>query len=209
VILKERWRKGLRVDTVVERMIPVTILALPGALIVWVALAAWRRRRQAAQTAVFTAGLDTAILLAAGLAAALVSAPVAGMPASTLHLVPGQDLAELADDPGAVWQITGNLVLLSPLGALCPLRIPPLRPLPRLALAAMAVSIAIETGQYLLHSGRVASTDDVLLNTLGATVAARLARSLWAATNRPIPRPRTARARVVPDPAEPAYSPDR
>ena len=191
-------------DTVVGRMIPVTILALPGALILWVALAAWRRARTPAPAAMFTAGLDTAILLVAGLVAVLVSAPVAGGHTSTLHLLPGQDLTDLfnADDGDgdAVWQIAGNLVLLSPLGALCPLRIRALRPLTRLTLAALAVSITIETVQYLIHAGRVASTDDVLLNTIGATASARLARSLWAAPARLIPRPRGIGHRSSPDP---------
>ncbi|WP_329056259.1 VanZ family protein [Amycolatopsis sp. NBC_01488] len=195
-------------DTVVGRMIPMTILALPGALILWVALAAWRRRRAPALAAVFTAGLDTAILLVAGLVAVLVSAPVAGGHTSTLHLLPGQDLTDLfnADDADAVWQVAGNLVLLSPLGALCPLRIRALRPLTRLTLAAVAVSITIETVQYLIHAGRVTSTDDVLLNTIGATASARLARSLWTTTH-PIPHPRRTRDSSIPDP-DPAYATD-
>jgi hypothetical protein len=190
-------------DTVVERLIPVTILAPPCALIFWVALATWRRRRQPAPAAVFTAALDTALLLVTGLVAALVSAPVAGLHTSTLHLLPGQDITGLIDDrgSGAFWLITGNLMLLCPLGALCPLRIPPLRPISRLALAALAVSITIEIVQYLIHSGRVASTDDVLLNTLGATASAGLAHSLWATATPPVPRPRGSLPRTAPDPA--------
>ncbi|NKQ58543.1 VanZ family protein [Amycolatopsis sp. K13G38] len=183
---------GSRMDTVLERMIPVTILTVPGALVVWVLLAARRRRRCPAMTATFTAGIDTAILLCAGLVFALVTAPGGHTHTSTLHLVPGQDIADVLTQDDAVWQIAGNLVLLAPLAALVPIRVRALRSLPRLAFVMFAISVGIEALQYFLHADRVTATDDALLNTIGATVGAGLGRSLWRGLAVPIPRPRTA-----------------
>ncbi|GAA1024976.1 MULTISPECIES: VanZ family protein [Amycolatopsis] len=175
-------------DSVVERLIPVTVVALPLSQILWVVLAVRRSRRWPASVATFTAAIDTAILLCGGLVVVLVTAPAGDAEGSTLHLIPGQDVATLGEDAG--WQIAGNLVLLAPLAALVPFRLQWLRSLTRVAAAAALVSIGIEAVQYLLDAGRVSATDDVLLNTIGATASARLTRSLWCALSPTIPRPR-------------------
>ncbi|WP_406631606.1 VanZ family protein [Amycolatopsis sp. WGS_07] len=174
--------------TVVERVIPVMIVALPVSQVLWVVVAVRRSRRVPALAAAFTAALDTVILLWGGLVAVLVMAPAGDGVGRTVHLVPGQDIAELGDGGG--WQIAGNLVLLAPLAALVPLRVPWLRSIARVAAAAALVSIGIEAVQYLVHAGRVSATDDVLLNTLGATASAGLTRGLWRAFSPVIPRPR-------------------
>lgn len=57
-------------------------------------------------------------------------------------------------------------------------------------MAALIVSIIIETRLFLIHAGRVSSVDDVLLNTLGAALGATLTRSLRTTVGRLIPRPR-------------------
>jgi hypothetical protein len=74
-----------------------------------------------------------------------------------LRLVPLVDLAELAaaELRTIVEQLGGNLVLFAAAGC-----------------------VAIEAAQYLFGTGRVASVDDVLLNTLGAVLAA-LASRRW------------------------------
>ena len=191
-------------DTLVDQMIPVTILAVPGALIFWVRLAARRRRGRGSTTATFTAGIDTAILLCAGLVLALATAPAGDTHTSTLHLIPGQDLADVLSQDDALRQIAGNLVLLAPLSALVPLRLPALRSVPRLALAALLISSGIEALQYVLHVDRVTATDDVLLNTIGAALSASLCRSLWRDLPVSIPHPRMSAETSAVQPTTPA-----
>ncbi|MBB1151739.1 MULTISPECIES: VanZ family protein [Amycolatopsis] len=189
-------------DTVVERIIPVAVFALPVSQILWVVLAVRRSRRLPLSIATFTAAIDTAILLCGGLVVVLVTAPAGDGEGSALHLIPGQDVAGLGNDAG--WQIAGNLVLLAPLAALVPFRVPRLQSLARVAAAAALVSIGIEAVQYLLDAGRVSATDDVLLNTIGATASASLTRGLWRALSPVIPRPREA---VASGPGTPAAGP--
>lgn len=126
-----------------------------------------------------TAAIDVTILLVASLVLCLVFMPVAGARTSVLHLVPGTDIRTAFSDDGSLWQVGGNLLLLSPLGALLPIRTPFMRSLVRITLAALIVSILVEGVQYLIHAGRVTATDDVLLNTIGATAGATATRKWW------------------------------
>ncbi|MDX3192050.1 VanZ family protein [Streptomyces sp. MN03-5084-2B] len=162
-------------------LIPISAIALPYALLGWPLLAARRRRRMAARRASATAAVDCAVLLVAFLVFCLVTMPVGGSTESTLDLVPGADIAAALGSDGSLWQVIGNVLLLCPLGALLPLRIRRLRALPRIALAALVASVLVEGTQYLIHTGRVTSADDVLLNTAGATLGAALSRRRWRA----------------------------
>ncbi|GAB3140797.1 VanZ family protein [Amycolatopsis sp. NPDC004378] len=166
-------------------MIPISAIALPYALLGWLLLAARRRRRLPARYATATAGVDSAAALLGFLVFCLVTMPVGTSTESTLDLVPGADITAAFDDDGSFWQVIGNVLLLCPLGALLPLRVRRLRTLVRVALAAMAVSVLVEGTQYLIHNGRVTSTDDVLLNTAGATLGAALSRRGWCALDAP------------------------
>jgi hypothetical protein len=165
-------------------MIPVSSIALPYALIAWPLVAARRRRRLPARYATATAGVDSAAFFIAFLVLCLVTMPVGTSRESTLDLVPGADLTAAFGD-GSLWQVIGNLLLLCPLGALLPLRVRRLRTLPRIALAALAASVLVEGTQYLIHTGRVTSADDVLLNTAGATLGAAFSRRGWRALDPP------------------------
>jgi hypothetical protein len=170
-------------------MIPISAIALPYALIGWPLLAARRRRRLPARYATATAGVDSAAFLIAFLVLCLVTMPVGNSGESTLDLVPGADITAAFGDDGSLWQVIGNVLLLCPLGALLPLRMRRLRALLRIALAALIVSVLVEGTQYLIHTGRVTSTDDVLLNTAGATLGAALSRRGWRALDPPPPVP--------------------
>lgn len=68
----------------------------------------------------------------------------------------------------------GNILLLLPLGLLAPALWPRFRSCLNCLLLGAAVSICIESAQYVLTSlgfvHRMADVDDVLLNTLGAVV---------------------------------------
>ncbi len=170
-------------------MVPISAIALPYALLGWPLLAARRRRRMAVRRASATAGVDCAAALVVFLVFCLVTMPVGGSAESTLDLVPGADITAAFGSDGSLWQVVGNVLLLCPLGALLPLRIRRLRMLPRIALAALIASVLVEGTQYLIHTGRVTSTDDVLLNTAGATLGAALSRRGWRALDASPPVP--------------------
>lgn len=71
----------------------------------------------------------------------------------------------------ALLQIGGNLALLAPLGVLLPLLSRVFRGLFRLTFSVALVSLAIETAQGTVISGRSFDVDDIVLNTLGAVLA--------------------------------------
>jgi hypothetical protein len=106
-----------------------------------------------------------------------------------LSLVPFRDLAAQLGGPvaGVVVQVGGNLLVLAALGFFLPLRFR-LAPdtgrhavavLTRVAVLAAGVSATVEALQYVLDLGRVASVDDVLVNTVGAVLAALCSRRWW------------------------------
>ncbi|QFU94411.1 VanZ like family protein [Amycolatopsis sp. YIM 10] len=161
-------------------LITIGFMALPFTAAGWFLLAAQRRRRRRpARFAVLTAGADSVITLIGTLAFVLVAMPIPGASGSTLQLAPGTDLDLALSGQGSLWQIAGNLVLLLPLGALLPLRVAALRTIPRVTVAALSVSLLVETMQFVIQAGRVTSADDVLLNTAGATIGAALTRNWW------------------------------
>jgi hypothetical protein len=113
----------------------------------------------------------------------------AGTVAGEVSPVPLQDL--LVDSP---LQIVGNLGLFAAVGALAPLRFAALASLPRILALGATASTTIEVLQYVLELDRVSSVDDVLLNTVGAGLAALATRRWW---------------RVGPGTARPPGSPGR
>ncbi|WP_033290102.1 VanZ family protein [Amycolatopsis jejuensis] len=168
-------------------IVPVAVIVVSQAVCCWPMLAT-RRRRRGTDHAVPTSGVDIALVVLGVLVLLVVTMPVGTENTSTLDLTPGADLADAFAD-GSWWQVIGNLLLLLPLGALLPLRVRRLRSSARIAIAALAVSVLVETVQYVIHAGRVTSTDDVLLNTLGATIGAALTRPWWRIfDHRPVPR---------------------
>ncbi|WP_235987357.1 VanZ family protein [Halosaccharopolyspora lacisalsi] len=100
-----------------------------------------------------------------------------------VRLVPGTDLGvAIHAAPGNIWpwlQLLGNVLLLWPLGALLPLRVPRFAGLTRIVTAAVATTCLIELFQFTAVPGRVVSTDDVLLNTAGALLGAVCSRKWW------------------------------
>lgn len=170
-------------------MIPISAISLPYALLGWPLLAARRRRRMPARRATATAAVDCAAVFVALMVFCLVTMPVGDSADSTLDLLPGADVTAALASGGSLWQVIGNVLLLCPLGALLPLRIRRLRALPRVALAAVIASVLVEGTQYLIHDGRVTSTDDVLLNAAGATLGAALSRRAWRWLDAPPPVP--------------------
>jgi glycopeptide antibiotics resistance protein len=95
-----------------------------------------------------------------------------------LDLVPFADLAGQLGAASAVEQIGGNLLVFAALGAAAPMRWAIGW---RVVALAAAGSVAIEIAQYFLAIGRVSSVDDVLLNVVGAALAAAASRRWWRA----------------------------
>lgn len=98
----------------------------------------------------------------------------ASSPYVTDNTQPGETLRLYLDRPSvraAVRQIGGNFVLLMPLGALLPVVVRRLAGPVRIALVTFVLSLAIETAQGTVVTGRSFDADDVILNTVGAVFA--------------------------------------
>jgi hypothetical protein len=93
---------------------------------------------------------------------------------AAVNLVPLRDL--LTMDTG---QIVGNLLVFAALGFLAPLRFAALASVRRVLALGAGCSVLVETAQYVLRLDRVSSVDDVLLNTVGAGLAALASRRWW------------------------------
>ncbi|MGZ0145932.1 VanZ family protein [Kribbella sp. WER1] len=96
----------------------------------------------------------------------------AGQVPERVSLVPFRDL--LSMDPP---QIIGNLLLFAVLGFFLPLRFA--IGFRRVVLIAACCSLGIEISQYVFRLDRVSSVDDVLLNTVGAGLAALASYRWW------------------------------
>ncbi|NUP15666.1 MAG: VanZ family protein [Streptomyces sp.] len=96
---------------------------------------------------------------------------------AVVSLVPLRDLVTMATS-----QIVGNLLVFAALGCLAPLRFAALASVPRILALAGGCSVLVETAQCVLRLDRVSSVDDVLLNTVGAGLAALASRPWWRAT---------------------------
>ncbi|WP_199043822.1 VanZ family protein [Glycomyces salinus] len=99
--------------------------------------------------------------------------------AVAVQLVPLVDLADLAvSEPRViVEQLAGNVLVFAAAGFFAPIRFR--IGLGTIALGAAVASTALEASQYAFLAGRVVSTDDALLNTLGAVLAALASRPWW------------------------------
>jgi glycopeptide antibiotics resistance protein len=101
----------------------------------------------------------------------------------SIDLVPLHDLPSwFSGAPGtALAQLVGNLSVLAAVGFFLPIRFGWARSLPRMLVLAAAAAVAIEVLQWVLAIGRVSSVDDVLVNTVGAVLAAACSRPWWVA----------------------------
>ncbi|ROR44859.1 VanZ family protein [Kitasatospora cineracea] len=105
-----------------------------------------------------------------------------GGPRRRVNLVPLHDIAEIvgAGPPAtAVAQIVGNMLVFAAFGFLAPLRFAALASVWRVLALGAAGSVLVETAQYVLRLDRVSSVDDVLLNAVGAALAALASRRWW------------------------------
>ncbi|WP_104479247.1 VanZ family protein [Actinokineospora auranticolor] len=133
----------------------------------------------------------------------LVAMPVSGLAGRTMvNLVPGAEMASMVEtgtegDTARV-QALGNLVLIFPITALLPLRVPRMRSWRALIMAIVSVSVLIEAAQWLLAVGRATTADDAILNSVGGLLGAAATWYWWRSRRdrERLPPRRTSRTRL-------------
>lgn len=169
-------------------VVGVTVLVcLPLGILVAVPLARRRiRRGWSPRWARRSAAAEVGMVLGTAPWVWMIMTPTGG--AGGIRLVPFRDLAAVLSGGDAVIQVVGNLLVFAALGALLPVRFrlgPPPLVVPLVFLIAAACSSVLEILQLLLPLGRVASTDDVLVNAFGAAVASLLSFAWWRSRSSP------------------------
>jgi len=101
----------------------------------------------------------------------------AGIVPGRVSLVPLRDLVTMGP-----LGIGGNLLVFAALGFFAPMRFAALASVPRILALGASCSILVETAQYVLQLDRVSSVDDVLVNAVGAVLAALASRRWWRTT---------------------------
>jgi hypothetical protein len=155
----------------------VAVAALPVAVLAVWALARLRQRAGAGSSWAWRASAAEVGMLwwtVPVVRLTLLPGSRAGEAPARVFLVPLQDLPTWS-----VTQVVGNLALFAAVGALGPVRFAGLAALPRVLALAAAGASAIEVAQYALALDRVSSVDDVLVNAVGAGLAALLTRRWW------------------------------
>lgn len=166
---------------VYEQVRPVLIGVLPLSLVAAATLIPLRWRDCGIVRAVSALVVDWLVLCSALSVAYLVLTPRPPYQQEPRVRLGSDLLDALSAAPGDAqpWvQLAGNLVLLLPLGLLIPLRVRWFDNLGAIALAGMLLSCSIELVQYFAVRGRIASADDVVLNTLGAAIGGSFVHAL-------------------------------
>lgn len=101
----------------------------------------------------------------------------AGVVPGRFSLVPLRDLVTMGP-----LGIFGNLLVFAALGFFAPMRFAALASVPRILALGAGCSVLVETAQYVLQLDRVSSVDDVLVNAVGAALAALASRRWWRTT---------------------------
>jgi len=180
---------GLEFVGGIERWIPVvvvSVLVLPlGGLVTWLLA---RRRVQAGQppnTAWPRTVAEVGIVVGTLPWLWMILTPVPNPP--EFKPIPLLDIWQMLQQPPltAFYQIVGNLLVFAAFGFLAPLRWS-LTPARIMGIAALG-SATVELLQWVLPLGRVASVDDILLNAVGAGLAALASRAVvgrfWSANS--------------------------
>lgn len=152
-------------------------MLIPAALSA-VGLSFWRMRRtrnpEAPKTAITGAILDAAIAWTLFAMAIVGFYGYSTTRFARVQWVPFEEFFRLDDGNdryAGLGLLLGNVLLFMPIGFLMLLRVPRWG-VRRITLGAAIASLAIESTQFLVPGGRVASVDDVILNTLGAAIGA-------------------------------------
>lgn len=171
----------------------MTLVALPLAVLVAWALA--RRRRAAGVASAWRMSLAEVGMVHGTVPFVWMTMMPGGgdgtLPAR-VSLVPLRDLVTMGP-----LGIGGNLLVFAALGFFAPIRFAALASVPRILALGAGCSVLVETAQYVLRLDRVSSVDDVLVNAVGAALAALASRRWWRRTaEAPSDRPRPASAQA-------------
>ncbi|MCG8917220.1 VanZ family protein [Actinokineospora sp. PR83] len=98
----------------------------------------------------------------------------AGVVPGRVSLVPFRDLVTMGP-----LGIGGNLLVFAALGFFAPMRFAALASVPRVLALGAGCSVLVEVAQYAFRLDRVSSVDDVLVNAVGAALAALASRRWW------------------------------
>ncbi|WP_406335637.1 VanZ family protein [Streptomyces sp. NBC_00203] len=169
----------------------MTLVALPlAALVVWVLA---HRRRAAGVTSPWRMSLAEVGMVHGTvpfLWLTMMPGAGAGIVPARVSLVPLRDLVTMGP-----LGIVGNLLVFASLGFFAPMRFAALASVPRILTLGTGCSVLVETAQYVLRLDRVSSVDDVLVNAVGAVLAALASRRWWRTTAQaPSDQPRPAPA---------------
>lgn len=166
-------------------IVGLTVAALPVAVLVGWALARHRRAGGATPSWALRSSLaEVGMILGTVPMVWMILLPGsrAGRGPGRVSLIPLRDLATILTHDGpvaATVQIVGNLIPFAALGFFGPMRFTALASIPRILALGAACSIVVETAQYVFQLDRVSSVDDVLLNTVGAGLAALASHRWW------------------------------
>ncbi|GAA2806100.1 hypothetical protein GCM10010522_24770 [Kribbella solani] len=173
-VILHGWHGWLLTFTGVAQL---TVICLPlAALAVWLLARLriaggterpWAWRRSIAEVGIVYGTLPTVWLT-------MLPGSHAGTAPGRVSLIPFHDLMTTSPP-----QLIGNLLLLAALGAFAPVRFRAFATLPRAIALAAGVSVLIELAQYVFRLDRVSSIDDVLVNTVGAGLAALASNRWW------------------------------
>ncbi|WP_369271221.1 VanZ family protein [Streptomyces sp. R11] len=156
----------------------MTLVALPLAVLVAWALA--RRRRAAGATSAWRRSLAEVGMVHGTvpfLWLTMMPGAAPGTAPARVSLVPLRDLVTMGP-----LGIVGNLLVFAALGFFAPMRFAALASVPRILALGAGCSVLVETAQYVLRLDRVSSVDDVLVNAVGAVLAALASRRWWRTT---------------------------
>lgn len=168
-------------------VVGTSLVALPLCVAAVVVLVGVRRRRGVGTGPAWRLAVAEVVLVAGTVPWVwMILTPTASAGAGVRRVaVPVTDLVATLSGPRgeAVVQVGGNLLVLAALGGALPVRRhlggTTAAVLGRVAVVAGASSCLVELLQWALDLGRVTSLDDVLLNTLGAVLAATATRRWW------------------------------
>jgi hypothetical protein len=156
----------------------MTLVGLPLAgLVVWVLA---RRRRAGGVTSAWRLSLAEVGMVYGTVPfvwLTLMPGSGAGVVPGRVSLVPLRDLVTMGP-----LGIAGNLLVFAALGFFAPMRFAALASVPRVLALGAGCSILVETAQYVLRLDRVSSVDDVLVNAVGAALAALASHRWWRTT---------------------------
>ncbi|WP_243789708.1 VanZ family protein [Saccharopolyspora gloriosae] len=175
-----------------DGFVPALTVLFPLAVLVAAVSGTVRSNRLRSVSPLHEPLIDAVLVFAVMFTAYLVFYPQPEI-AERVRMEIGNDLlTALRAAPGDVrpWvQLAGNLVLLLPMATLVPMRVRWFDGYGKIVIGGLSTALTIEAVQFFCIPGRVASTDDVVLNTLGASMGGLVVCARWWRAEGQLPGP--------------------